>query len=519
MAYTYCVDIAHKLDLLPVIPETMIDDLIENIATQYDFNNGHQPDNLFYRSGFMRAAYALMAASQMNCMEKLFQSHGDNDASLIEIILTNHHKNWGASDESFTVLNHALIDLALSQRGTKVAASVVDKNVVLHETFSRFFVRQSRPPKVQPISLHAYFPGMNSRRHYVNISRELYERGNSSVRAIFEQSAEVLNEGVAPEKSLGVSRFFFDQEIIHDTVAEKWNFIGSSMTVYNLALLEYLKTSAKDVRIGSIGGESYGMIAAAIASNALSLEDGLKVANQTLGAMYDVAHANNLGVWHIVSLSGESIHAALEVLKCRFPREVNIFRWQTLSPQKEEVHLYIKESIFSEAQILIQSEFSNDVLLVEFKRPTIEIVHSPLLAPARININNFLIEKNITFKNPDIPIVANNGTGTALTQNDVRELILDMVNLPMYSAQSFQFFDEMVPAKTNAIVEFGYGQKMRQFIAEHNVKQPFFEFFGSNHKLYETISAIRAIKNAARSGLPFTDSLSGRSISDEFELG
>jgi hypothetical protein len=114
--------------------------------------------------------------------------------------------------------------------------------------------------------------------------------------------------------------------------------------------------------------------------------------------------------------------------------------------------------------------------------------------------------------------VANNGTGTAITQNDVRELILDMVNLPMYSAQSFQSFDEMVPAKTNAIVELGYGQKARQFIAEHNVKQPFFEFFGSNHKLYETIAEIRAIGNFVPSSFSFTDSVLNNPINDEFEL-
>lgn len=518
MGYTYCVDIAHKLNALSVIPESMIDSLIENIATQYDFDNGHQPENLFYRSGFMRAAYALIAASQMGCIEKIFQPSGSKGAPLIEAILTNHHENWGASDESFTVLNHALIDLALSQRGTKVEASLVDKNVVLHETFSKFFARQSRPARTQRTSLHAYFPGMNSRRHYANISRELYERGNSHVRNLFEQSAEILNKGLPKRKTHDVSRFFFDRDIAHDSVADKWNFIGSSMTVYNLALLEHLKTSAKEVRVGSVGGESYGMIAAAIASNAVSLEDGLKIANKTLGAIYDFAHTNNLGTWHIASLSGKTIQSALKTLINRFPLDVAIFRWQTLSTQKEEVHLYIKDTALAEANRLIDEEFSKEVLLTEFKKPTIEIVHSPLLAPVRINISNFMIEENIVFKNPDIPIVANNGTGTALTHNDVRELVLDMVNLPMYSAQSFHSFDEMAPAKTNVIVEFGYGQKTQKFISEHNVKQPFFEFYGGNNKLYEIITEIRSIKTAAHDDFSLDEFLSKTSRSTELTI-
>ncbi|MFT6986064.1 MAG: hypothetical protein ACJAT7_001885 [Psychromonas sp.] len=495
MAYTYCVDIAHKLKLVDAIPDLLTDKLVENIATLYDFKNGVAPTNLFYRSGFMRTAYALTALSQMGKIDRIFETKSTESKSLVARLIANHIENWDESDDSFTTLNHALIDLSLSQRGSSVAPSVIDENVVIHKEKNQVKVKYLSRPEKSKISLHAYFPGMNSRRSYVNISRDLYEKGNQQVRAIFDKSSEILAEygGLG---GADVSRFFFEDTLPDDDVCEKWNCIGSSMTVYNLALFEHLKTSTSDFFINSVGGESYGVITAAIASNALSLGDGLKIANSALGIIYKHAHLNEFGKWHIVSLVGRSISQDLQEIKRIFPEGIDVFRWQTLSHEKEEVHVYINHRILNEIKEFIEESFGNTISFIEFKRPTIEIIHSPKLAPARIAISNFMIDENILFSRPDIPILANNGTGIASSADDVRNLILDMTNIPMYSAQSFQSFEEMVPADTDAIVELGYGKKTQSFIYEHGIRQPFFEYFGDDHKLQCTINNIKCIKGS-----------------------
>ena len=105
-----------------------------------------------------------------------------------------------------------------------------------------------------------------------------------------------------------------------------------------------------------------------------------------------------------------------------------------------------------------------------------------------------MIDENISFSTPDIPIVANNGTGIALSKNDVRNLILDMVNIPMYSAQSFQSIKDLIPFDTDALVEFGYGEKTKPFIVEHGVNLPFFEYYGNNHRLQNVANNIKNIK-------------------------
>lgn len=496
MAYTYFVDIAHKLNLVEILPKSLANNLVENISTQYDFKNGCKPNNLFYRSGFMRLAYALIAMAQMGSVERLLYKNSPDDSSLVERIIENHIDNWGASDDSFTTLNHALIDLSLSQRGEDISASEIDKNIVLHRNSKKVKVHNVLLIAKEKIALHAYFPGMNSRRYYSNISRDLYDKGNKQVRAIFEESFEILDGRKRSGSAPNLSQFFFEDIVPNDDVSENWNRIGSSMTVYNLALLEHLKTSHCGFCVNSVGGESYGMIVAAITSNALSLEDGLKIANSALGIIYNCAHSNNFGLWHIVSLSGGSIRTKLKEIKRHFPQEIDVFRWQTLSSEKEEVHVYINQNVFEKIKSYINISFGNAVCFREFKRPTIEIVHSPKLAPARIGITNFIIDENISFSIPDIPIVANNGTSIASSKNEVRNLILDMVNVPMYSAQSFRLIKDTISLGTDAIVEFGYGQKTRPFIVEHGIEQPFFEYYGDNHRLQQIVNSIKNITSS-----------------------
>jgi len=495
MAYTYCVDISQKLNIVDVIPDYLPKKFIKNISTLYHFNNGIAPNNLFYRSGFMRIAYTITAFSQIGNIDILFERTCANDKSLIERLITNHIENWDESDDSFTTLNHALIDLSLSQRGTKIPQSGVNKNIIIHKEERKVWPKYISHPDRKKILLHAFFPGMNSRRYYSNISRDLYEKSNEKVRSIFEKSSEILGVSEANSGNSNISRFFFEDEFPDDDVAKKWNDIGSSMTVYNVALFEHLKTSTSDLFINSVGGESYGMIAAAIVSGALSLEDGLKISNSVLGTIYKYAHSKDFGTWHIVRLSGRSIKRNLNEITHKFPGCIDVFRWQTLSKEKEEVHVYINQSVFNDIKTFISRSFSNTISFKEFKRPTMEIVHSPMLAPARIDISNYFVEEKITFSDPDIPIVANNGTGIASSKNEVRNTILDITNRPMCTAQSFQSFGETISPYTDAIVELGYGQKTRPFISEHRIRQQFFEYFGDAQELQETINSIKSIKS------------------------
>ncbi|MEJ2631268.1 MAG: hypothetical protein P8015_08625 [Acidihalobacter sp.] len=141
----------------------------------------------------------------------------------------------------------------------------------------------------------------------------------------------------------------------------------------------------------------------------------------------------------------------------------------------------------------ISKSFKNPIGFKEFKQSTIEIVHSPWLAAARVDISNYIIDENIMFSTPDIPIVANNGTRIASSKDEVLYTILDMVNKPMYSAQSFQSIEELISDETDAIVEFDYGQKTRTMIFKNGVNKHFYEYYGSEKELAYTLEKIKHI--------------------------
>jgi malonyl CoA-acyl carrier protein transacylase len=348
-------------------------------------------------------------------------------------------------------------------------------------------------PGNSSVSIHAFFPGMNSRRAYTNLARDLYDNGNTEVKSIFVRAAKVLGY-TSHLGEVDITPFFMNDSNFPSNIVDKWNYIGAAMTVYNLALFEHLKTSTHTLGIHSVGGESLGMIAAAIAGGALSFEDGIKVAHNTLGFIYDYVHLNNFGIWNIVSLRGESIECIFNAIQKRFPGQIDTFRWQAVNAIRDEIHVYIHSAVFDDVRGFVDEQYGDRVTLMEFKKPTNDIIHSPKLSPVRITLNDFLIDTEITFLDPKIPIVANNGSGLALTAEDARALILDMVNIPMYTAQSFDELSKLSDSILDVIVEIGYGQKTRPFIEQHNIKIKFIEYFGDQYRLAAIDKGLQALQ-------------------------
>ncbi|MEJ2630898.1 MAG: hypothetical protein P8011_00235 [Acidihalobacter sp.] len=93
----------------------------------------------------------------------------------------------------------------------------------------------------------------------------------------------------------------------------------------------------------------------------MSLEDGLKISNYTLGSIYKYAHSNSVGNWHIVRLTGRSILEELDKIQRIFPQGIDAFRWQVLTVEMQEVHVYIHQSIFNDLKTYISGASPNRV--------------------------------------------------------------------------------------------------------------------------------------------------------------
>lgn len=494
MGYTYFIDLAFRLGKTELVTDDVYDELIKNICHNYNFSKGKSPKNMLYASGLMRISYALYALSYENKINLLFKHHDTfKDAHLLEGIIQNHIDNWPEDHESIYLLNHSLLDMALSQRAANANQSFIDKNFNFSSSIQNkktLNIKDFANTKRHPISIHPFFTGMNSRRFYVNLDKGLYNDGNHEVRRIFDCASEILGYSLSKDSSINnVLPFFMEQMHFPKEVDKLWNYIGSSMTTYNLALFEQLKSSSNSLVISSVGGESYGMIAAAITAGSLTLEDGLNVANNILGIIYNFIHSKDFGLWHIVSLTSSSIEDDVKKIQEKFDGHIDIFRWQSINTKNNEVHVYVNSSVFSCVKKYVEDNFA-DVEFSEFKRPTNEIIHSSKLSLARVIINNYLIESNIKFYKPKIPIISNNGSGIVLTAEGVRSLLLDMANIPMYTAQAFDSIKMLDGDFIDAIVEIGYGNKTLPFIKQHNIKNEFFEYYGDKDRLESVVDNI-----------------------------
>lgn len=502
MGHTYMVDLSYRLGTSDVIPENFTDVLTSSINHLYDASQNYMPKQRLYGSGFMRLAYAFLALVPIGKVNALFARKTGATHSLAEKIVLNQIQNWDKDYTSLPFLCHALLDAALNMRGLNAEKSIVDNLLQSSKIFGKTTTNSKRKPGKktnQGIGIHAFFPGMNSRRAYVNLARDLYYDGAAEVRDIFEQSARILHYKT-PEGRLDVTRFFMEEKDVPTNPVAKWNYIGSAMTAYNLALFTHLKKANPHISIQSVGGESFGMIAAAIVAGSLSLEDGLKVANTTLGYIYARAHSGNRDMWHIVSLRGENLQQTLALLQMKFPNQIDVFRWQAINSHCDEVHLYVHTRIFSNLKDVIYS-FDLHIELNEFKRPTFEIIHSPKLFQARIDINHYLQREHIKFLDPQIPVLANNGTGLIGCGEDIRQSILDMVDIPMYTAQTMDTLKTVSANTTDAIIEIGYGQKTRALINDNQVNISFTEYFGDRYRLAAITQDLHKLRQQSQPGL------------------
>jgi len=120
------------------------------------------------------------------------------------------------------------------------------------------------------------FPGLGSRAAYRDLGRHLLDSGSPEVLEIYRQAARALGFPDRPEKLLPVP-----ENLPAGKLAQQ-AFIGSAILVHSLALEAHLRNMAarNGIRLDFVAytGESFGIITSAVASGALSIGDGVKIA-------------------------------------------------------------------------------------------------------------------------------------------------------------------------------------------------------------------------------------------------
>ncbi|MDK9606690.1 hypothetical protein [Lelliottia wanjuensis] len=357
-----------------------------------------------------------------------------------------------------------------------------------------------------------FFPGLGSRAVYQDIGDSLLRSGNKEVEQIYRDAATALGYGDQPEKMLIAPQTLPENKMVRQ------GFIGASFLIHNLALAaklrEHVQRQSLDLNVVAYSGESFGMINSAVASGALSVGDGVKIANfftpyillaserhndpfsQSILTYYPAALKEQpliSELYYVVALRGrkKQLSEACAALQDEFLNtEVELHK--VYSPR--QINMYVKASIKSCFDIFMNN--FPGVNVIKLKEQTSFLTHSAQLIPLKQGLEQFLTDQNIVFLDPHTPVIANHCEKLLTCKADIRSAILALVDQMMLSAATASIADKF---EADAIIELGLGNKSVLMLRDNEIRTPTFSFTGDTREanlILQALSALNTIRNS-----------------------
>ncbi|MEV4053547.1 ACP S-malonyltransferase [Amycolatopsis sp. NPDC049688] len=339
-----------------------------------------------------------------------------------------------------------------------------------------------------------FFPGLGSRDAYRNVGRHLLDSGDPDVLEVYRQAARVLGCPGRPEKLLLVP------ENLPSGRLARQAFLGAAFLVHSVALEAHLRgTAAKQgVPLGFLAytGESFGIIAAAVASGALSVGDGVKIARAFTplmlvaadGEVPDEPVAREVAVhlpdalcdrrlvpepFHVVALKGDigNLTSVLREIGKTYPvADVEVHKLYS----DRQTNVYVRASVKADFDRFM-TRFPA-VGTEELKKPTNFLAHSARMSGVREALERFLDANGIVFGEPHTPVVSNHGAGLLTTAEDVRNGVLAMTDEVMASRETVAAVADLGP---ELVVELGLGGKSVQLLTDNGIEAPVTAYTGT----------------------------------------
>ncbi|MBF0522588.1 MAG: ACP S-malonyltransferase, partial [Candidatus Omnitrophica bacterium] len=343
-------------------------------------------------------------------------------------------------------------------------------------------------------SLIGFFPGIGSGSAYRNLGSALYDTGIPEVQNIYREAAQVL--GYMKDGKPDPTKLFFADENLPADPEKKLGFISIAFLVHNLALHEYFKKRSDlaglPVEFKAYTGESFGILTAAIASKAVSLSDGIKIASFFIKCLADASRESVAENHHVIGIVGEDLEAVIPILEAQFKDKFEVHKMYS----NQQVNVYVAVSAINEFKALMETDEMRrrfpDLRFKDLKPPTKNIAHSKKMSLARERFLKFIDENNIVFNTPPVPVISNNHSNMLTTADAVKKGILAMIDEPMDSQETVRLAQSM---NVDLIVELGLGGKTRPLI-ENNYQgdTPFMEFTGESDIKTDNISSLQLIQ-------------------------
>lgn len=372
---------------------------------------------------------------------------------------------------------------------------------------------RSRPDKPVTGPVVGFFPGLGSRDSYRNLGRSLLDSRIPEVVRIYHDGAAALDHSGRPE------RLLFVPENLPDSRTERQGFVGAAFLLHNLALDAYLRAVARRngarLDFQAYTGESFGLLASAVASGSLAVGDGVRIAHVFTPLMMLAAEGAEPGdpladrvrgylpdslregslvrePSHVVALKGnsEDLAEAVADLTTSY-RSADVELHKAYSAR--QANLYVRSGA-RQSFDLFMNRFP-DLKVVELKTPTRFLAHSERMTQVRQALERFIDTNGITFRTPHTQVVSNNGAGLLTTAEEVRDGVLAITDQVMASRTTAETLNRLRP---EMILELGLGNKSLELLAENNVDAPMMAYTGNSLQTRLLLRAVRLMNDVTQ---------------------
>ncbi|MFJ7216669.1 ACP S-malonyltransferase [Amycolatopsis sp. NPDC098790] len=368
-------------------------------------------------------------------------------------------------------------------------------------------------PAADRIRVAGFFPGLGSRALYRDLPRSFLDSAVPEVAGIYREAARALGFPARPELLL------LESGSLPEGRLELQGRIGAALLVHSLAVDAHLRDriAKKGGPAGFVAytGESFGILTAAVASGALSVFDGVKIAQVFTPLMLRAAGGPDVDddfartvepyldeaarraplvgePHHVVAVKAPTPEALADVLaevRAVFPlTDVEVHK--TYAPT--QANLYVRSGVKSAFDALVASATA-----WELKEPTVFLAHSARMRPARNALARFIDDQGIRFADPRVPVVSNHDKSLLTTAAAVRDGVLAMTDRVMASRDTCE---TLTGLDADLVLELGLGRKSVDLVRDNAVATPVTACSGSRDDV-DTVLRALDVASAVRSRL------------------